>query len=118
MDAQTKDFLKGMIVLWSGAIADIPGGWALCNGAGDTPDLRNRFIVGAGDTYAVDATGGYTSHSHYLTNMEHTHTLPGGGDLEGGGDMGDNTGEPEDTSNTDSEAHLPPYFALAYIMKL
>lgn len=51
-------FPTGGIIAWSGAVGDIPDGWALCNGAGDTPDLRNRFIVGAGDDYAVDATGG------------------------------------------------------------
>jgi len=37
----------GVIVMWSGTIANIPTGWALCNGSGGTPDLRNRFIVGA-----------------------------------------------------------------------
>ena len=44
--------------MWSGAIVDIPTGWALCNGSNNTPDLRNKFVAGAGDSYAVDATGG------------------------------------------------------------
>lgn len=51
----------GTIVAWSGAVADIPAGWRLCNGLNGTPNLRNRFILGAGDTYAVGATGGSTS---------------------------------------------------------
>lgn len=61
----------GCIALWYGAIVDIPAGWALCNGAvysksdgsGNitSPDLRDRFLVGAGTTYAVGATGGATS---------------------------------------------------------
>lgn len=51
-------FPVGMITLWSGAIGAIPAGWALCNGTNGTPDLRDRFVVGAGSTYAVNATGG------------------------------------------------------------
>lgn len=46
----------GIIVLWYGAIVDIPAGWQLCDGTNGTPDLRNKFIAGAGDTYAVDDT--------------------------------------------------------------
>lgn len=49
---------KGTIALWSGATSNIPTGWALCNGQAGTRDLRNRFIVGAGDSYNVGATGG------------------------------------------------------------
>jgi len=50
--------LRGMIVMWSGAIATIPAGYALCNGANGTPDLRNRFVMGAGSTYTPGAKGG------------------------------------------------------------
>ena len=53
--------ISGMICLWYGAIVDIPAGYALCNGANGTPDLRNRFVVGAGDAYAVGDTGGADS---------------------------------------------------------
>jgi hypothetical protein len=49
---------SGGIILWSGSIGSIPAGYVLCNGNNSTPDLRDRFIVGAGSTYAVDATGG------------------------------------------------------------
>jgi hypothetical protein len=49
---------SGGIILWSGSIASVPAGWYLCNGSNGTPDLRDRFVVGAGSTYAVDATGG------------------------------------------------------------
>lgn len=48
----------GGIIMWSGAINQIPAGWALCNGQNGTPDLRGRFIVGAGGAYAVGNTGG------------------------------------------------------------
>jgi microcystin-dependent protein len=57
----TSVFPVGMITLWSGAIGSIPAGWALCNGANGTPDLRDRFVVGAGSGYAVGATGGAAS---------------------------------------------------------
>lgn len=50
--------LKGIIVMWSGSTSDIPNGWVLCDGAGSTPDLRDRFIVGAGNSYSVGNTGG------------------------------------------------------------
>jgi hypothetical protein len=55
---------KGVVVLWSGSAGNIPSGWALCNGANGTPDLQAKFVVGAGSTYAVGATGGATSHTH------------------------------------------------------
>ena len=67
----------GAIVLWSGAVNTIPNGWALCNGQNSTPDLRDRFVIGAGNNYAVNATGGsanatLVSHSHTVDN--HTHS--------------------------------------------
>jgi hypothetical protein len=60
----------GLISRWSGSTASIPSGWFLCDGANGTPDLRNRFIVGAGSTYAVAATGG----SADAIVVAHTHT--------------------------------------------
>lgn len=49
--------LKSIICIWAGAIVDIPAGWALCDGNAGRPDLRDKFIVGAGNTYAVGDTG-------------------------------------------------------------
>ena len=59
----TTEFVRniiptGVIVMWSGSIASIPTGWLICDGTNGTPDLRNRFIVGAGSTYSVAGTGG------------------------------------------------------------
>jgi len=68
-------FPVGGIILWSGSVASIPSGWALCNGSNGTPDLRNRFVVGAGSTYAVDATGG----SADAIAVSHTHTFTASG---------------------------------------
>ena len=48
--------MKGLICLWSGAIVDIPSGWSLCDGAGGRPDLRDKFLIGAGNTYSPDDT--------------------------------------------------------------
>jgi hypothetical protein len=131
----------GVIVLWSGSIGSIPTGWVLCNGNNGTPDLRNRFIVGAGSTYAVDATGGsadaiVVSHTHTatVTDPGHFHTLTGVSAANGtyAGSGGGNPGN--STINTDTKttgisvtnasagtsgtnANLPPYYALCYIQK-
>ena len=62
---------SGFIGMWSGS--DVPDGWYLCDGTNGTPDLRNRFIVGAGSTYNIGDTGG--SESVVLTeNQMPTHT--------------------------------------------
>lgn len=57
---------SGIIVVWSGAIVDIPAQYFLCNGSNSTPDLRNRFVIAAGGIYAVNAIGGTASHSHTI----------------------------------------------------
>ena len=62
----------GIILLWSGAIAGIPSGWTLCDGTLGTPDLRGRFIPGAGGTYVVNATGGTDT-----LNLAHVHSADG-----------------------------------------
>ena len=71
---------SGGIILWSGAADAIPSGFVLCDGNNSTPDLRNRFVVGAGSGYSVNATGGsadatLVSHSHTINN--HTHSVSG-----------------------------------------
>lgn len=49
---------SGVILMWSGSTDTIPAGWALCNGQDGTPDLTDRFILGAGKTYQPGTTGG------------------------------------------------------------
>lgn len=74
---------SGVIAIWSGSIASIPSGWVLCDGSNSTPDLTDNFVVCAGDTYAVDATGGSADavlvvHNHSgntNTAAAHTHTI-------------------------------------------
>ena len=72
--ATTPTLPTGCIILWSGAIGSIPSGFYLCNGANGTPDLRDRFIVGAGSSYSVAQTGGsadsiVVSHTHTATSV-------------------------------------------------
>jgi hypothetical protein len=137
---------SGGIIIWSGSSASIPSGWVLCNGSNSTPDLRDRFVVGAGSTYSVGGTGGSAnaitvSHTHTATvtdpGHDHTGTANIYTDASGGG-LGyqgtDNktfqslatvmnnatTGitvgiSTEGSSGTN--ANLPPYYALCYIMK-
>lgn len=114
---EIEDVLSGMILLWSGAIVDIPAGFVLCDGNNDTPDLRNRFIPGAGDTYAVDDTGGNINHNHDGTTDGHTHWLANGPhliDVSGFSKLLDNA---TDTFTSDNQDGRPPYYALCYIMK-
>jgi microcystin-dependent protein len=69
---------SGAILAWSGSIANIPAGFVICDGTNSTPDLRDRFIVGAGTTYAVDATGGANTVTLATTEIPgHTHTVSG-----------------------------------------
>ncbi len=59
----------GLIAMWSGALANIPSGWALCDGAGGTPDLRSKFVRGAAAGQNPGGTGGSDS----ITPSSHTH---------------------------------------------
>jgi hypothetical protein len=132
----------GAIILWSGSIASIPSGYSLCDGSNGTPNLRDRFIVGAGTAYAVGALGGskdavVVSHNHTVTDPGHTHTLPL--QQESSDDIDYvNTGTNYVSSRSNSftsqsattgislattgvsgtDKNLPPYYALAYIMRV
>jgi hypothetical protein len=131
---------SGCILLWSGSIGSIPAGFVLCNGSNSTPDLRDRFVVGAGSSYAVDGTGGsanaiVVSHTHTatVTDPGHNHSVQtialqssaaganattqfSGTNLTGSNTTGITvTNATAGTSGTN--ANLPPYYALCYIMK-
>ena len=145
----------GLISMWSGTISTIPAGWYLCNGSNGTPDLRNKFIIGAhSDSVGVaytTVTGSNTqsggskdavnvSHSHTATSSVsdpgHSHSInnqlyvSSGNFLNASGPIpyaGTSTGSAttgisvstsistEGSSGTN--ANLPPYYALAFIMK-
>ena len=55
-EAQRGGIPAGMIAQWAGRVDSIPEGWALCDGQNDTPDLRDKFIVAAGQKFPVGAT--------------------------------------------------------------
>lgn len=68
----------GFIGMWSGSISTIPSGWALCDGSAGRPDLRDRFIVGAGSSYAPGNTGGANTVALDSSNLpSHSHTFSG-----------------------------------------
>ena len=153
--ALASAFSTGMIMMWSGTIATIPTGWVLCNGSNSTPDLRNRFIIGAhsdsaGVAYSTvtgsnTQTGGTkdainVSHTHTITDAGHTHangsynqllSTTGSGtvasfnndanepDLRGSGTISTvTTGITIDSAGSSgTNQNLPPYYALAFIMK-
>jgi len=109
--------ISGIIVIWSGAIVNIPTGWVICDGNNGTPDLRNNFVVGAGDTYAVNANGGAVNHTHGFTGDGHTHDFAAGLEISAGTDYESTTDMSNAAGTTDAGSSLPPYYALAYIMK-
>jgi microcystin-dependent protein len=131
---------KGIITLWSGQVDKIPAGWVLCDGQNGTPDLRSRFIVGAGQggglsNYGVNDIGGVELVTLTVDQMPaHSHNislLSRDGDPDGWNDGNRNYWRNSNYLNryrddgkiTDprggNQAHenRPPYYALAYIMK-
>jgi len=142
---------SGVIVMWSGTIATVPSGWYLCDGQNGTPNLLDRFIVGAGNVYNMNDTGGSSdaivvSHTHTGSTASggaHSHSWSGSRQQAGVDDgnnqyqfsKGDNGGADtvieyttthaghvhamslDNTGVSGTNANLPPYFALAYIMK-
>lgn len=111
------DIPSGIIFLWHGAIVNIPPGYVLCDGNNGTPDLRDKFTVGAGNLFDPGDTGGSTFHAHAFTSDGHSHFLPPGAVLQAGGNYQAGTDSKTDTGTTNTANSLPPYHALAYIMK-
>ena len=119
----TGAFVSGMIIAWSGSVANIPTGFVLCDGNNSTPDLRDKFIIGAGDNYAVDATGGskdaiLVSHSHttlqFVGRSGYAEPRNFGVGTDGNCN---NTGGTDTQGESGTDKNLPPYHALCYIMK-
>ena len=108
---------SGIIVLWYGPIIAIPAGYVICDGNNGTPDLRDKFVVGAGSTYNPDDTGGSVNHNHPFTSNSHYHTNASGAEIQAGTDYSAQTDSKTVAGTTDNASSLPPYHALAYIMK-
>ena len=139
--AANSAFPSGGIIMWSGAVSAIPLGWVLCNGTAGTPNLQNKFVLGAGDTYAVAATGGSAnavavnhSHTSSVTDPGHLHGIDfqavAAGASYGSATSGSSAGTQTDSATTGisitvnpltgeagTNKNLPPYFALCYIYK-
>lgn len=128
---------KGIICAWSGAQDAIPAGWVLCDGDNGTPDLRGRFVLGAGGNYAVGASGGEETHKLTVQEMpshSHSFTVPLVSYFSGSSKATgletrylnnqssytkDNPYSGTTATSGSGSAHnnMPPYYALAWIMK-
>ena len=139
----------GGIIMWSGTIASLSSSapnFKLCDGNNGTPDLRNRFIIGANADDSGVAKSNVETGTYSGSNIpkqfggfknailiSHTHTQTGGGTADDGGSnvpgstsggtqsnistTGVNVNNAASTTQTGCDANLPPYFALAYIMR-
>ena len=134
-DARLTDsslFEQGMIMMWYGNVQSIPSGWVLCDGNNNTPDLRNRFVVGAGTggNYSPGDRGGADSvtlsidemptHKHDTT-VDNTTLFPAAGGVTfnygGAGQYPGTTFSMSNKGGGQAHENRPPYHALCYIMK-
>ncbi len=129
----TNAFPSGGIIAWSGTVANIPTGWVLCDGTNSTPDLRDRFIIGAKQddsgvaktnvTGSLTQTGGAATHTLTLDEIPaHTHGINVYPDPIGGGSgsdlrRGETSGSTGSAGGGQSHSIMNPYYALAFIMK-
>ena len=120
--ASSSLFVTGMILLWSGAASAIPTGWVLCDGNNSTPDLRDKFVVGAsnstGDTtypgLSPNATGGAATDT---VNISDSASVVFGANGTGTASRAGSSSATVSISDSDTVNTLPPYYALCYIMK-
>ena len=123
---------SGVIAIWSGATNAIPSGWVICDGQNSTPDLRDRFVVGASDStgdtsfpgVSPGATGGGFSGSMTVSVNGNT-----GWASQYGNASSMPNASPEPFNSRDRHQHswggnyshtydkTPPFYALAFIMK-
>lgn len=123
---------SGFIGMWSGS--NVPAGWYLCDGSNGTPDLRDRFIVSAGNSYEIGDVGGSNnvtltkeqlpSHTHdfYYSNKTSNDFTSGTCLSVDGAGLWNYSYDREritTQSSNGGQAHenRPPYYALAFIMK-
>lgn len=112
----------GLICMWNGTV--VPTGWHLCDGTNGTPDLRDRFVVGSGNEYEVGNIGGEKTHQLTIEEMprhshSYSHPTYAGAIINKGVNMGsDETLQTGETGGNQPHENRPPYYALAYIMKI
>lgn len=107
------------------AVDDVPGGWAICDGTLGTPDLRGRFVLGASDEYVMgNPPGGEKEHTLTVEEMpSHFHktyaVTTGGSNSWVGTNLSFGVRTKTDSAGGDQpHNNMPPYYILAYIMKL
>ncbi len=122
----------GTIMAYNGSTA--PNGWVLCDGTNGTPNLKGRFILGAGSntsltTRTLGQTGGAETVTLTVDQIPaHNHRFAGANapkerDLNGSGGSKTFASEANieaDTNNTGggkSHENMPPFYVLTYIMK-
>lgn len=124
----------GTILPYVGSLANVPSGWHLCDGTNGTPDLRDRFLTGAGSLYGLGDTGGENYHTLTVSELpSHNHRLPTGYANLGDGwahSVGESGAElsgvtygshPAYTQNIGENTpheNRPPYYAVYYIMRV
>ena len=118
----------GAIVIWSGSVNNIPTYWHLCDGTNGTIDLRDKFVLGAGNGYSVGATGGEATHTLTIGEMpSHSHNITyGTSTVEQGNDIVTKFSEyslseskvTEKTGGGVAHNNMPPYYALCYIQRI
>lgn len=141
----------GGIIMFSGSVGSLPPNWKVCDGTNGTPDLTNKFVIGAG-TFASGTAGGSNiisisnlpSHGHSIVDLTHSHTVYTAGSSDTFGRVGGTTNFAKDlqtlttssastgitktdivvtsdsngTVATIGQAYYPPFYALAYIMRV
>ena len=154
----------GTIIMWSGSLLNLPAEWVLCDGNNGTPNLKDKFIMGAGGSYAVGNTGGANEvtlteaqlpvHDHSgntSSDGQHRHYVARNQEKNGGGtslafkqttnngwhdydlyrhSSNANRGNSSysgghshtlsvnDTGGGQAHENKPPYYSLAYIMRI
>jgi hypothetical protein len=107
----------GSIILFYGSIPTIPDGYNLCNGFNGTPDLRDKFIVGAGDTYDPADEGGLILHTHDIYDGVHSHTMAATPPLKAGTTYKKETNISLIEATTNNGNNLPPYKGVYFIKR-
>ncbi len=139
---------QGIIQIWAGTISTIPSGWALCDGLSGRPNLLDKFVRGVNTNITnPGVTGGVVtvllteaqmaSHKHTPLSGAHDHTIPKGTGFgttgvnsatvlqNNGLDLGDQeppilvgSGFTSNTGGNLAHDNIPPFFEVAYIIKL
>ena len=142
-----ESFVTGMIILWYGDTSNVPTGFVLCDGSNSTPDLRDRFVIGAGNNFSAGSTGGNNSltlteanlpsHRHFVVSNDlggqnRTNSNVSANNQVRKGTGASNLFEGYNLASTGSDAasgrssavgsgtpidNKPAYHALCYIMK-